>query len=186
MLAPSVNVYAQDFRSVSYGMTIDKVREAESIVSETVDLNGYLGLLKEVTVGGFDAEAYYYFIDSTFVAGIYIFLVEHTNENLYISDFQKIKNILTSLYGEPYTDHENWNNSLYKNNPEKHGFAVSIGHLLYMTVWKVINYDSLTENKVGVMLTGDNYEIKLNAMYTSMDYDKKMEAIKSKQLKKDF
>ena len=65
-----------------------------------------------------------------------------------------------------------------KNNPEKHGFAVSIGHLLYMTVWKVINYDSLTENKVGVMLTGDNYEIKLNAMYTSMDYDKKMEAIK--------
>jgi len=59
-----------------------------------------------VRVGGFDATATYYFTDSVLVGGSYQFNVEHSNGNLYITDFKKIKGILTESYGKPIHDGE--------------------------------------------------------------------------------
>ena len=61
----------------------------------------------------------------------------------------------------PFVRHIVWDNDLYKDDREEWGFAVSLGHLTYVTLWL------LNRTEVFLSLSGDNYDINLNLTYNS-------------------
>jgi hypothetical protein len=103
----------------------------------------------------------YYFAENQLVAGRYIFLSEHSNKNLYINDYDDIKESLIKKYGQPNVDRPVWNNDLYKNDPSEWGMAISVGHLSYTAGWQLAN------TQIILHLGGDNYDITLGLDYHS-------------------
>ena len=80
-----------DFRKTTWGMTKKEVRRIEGEPRyETERVLGYLD-----TVAGMDCMVLYGFENGKLTRGGYRFLVKHSNKNLYIDDYEKIKKLLT-------------------------------------------------------------------------------------------
>lgn len=89
-----------------------------------------------------------------------LFTEDHSFENLYIDDFETISEALQTKYGKPLVDTSYvWLNDLYKDNPQEHGFAVSVGHLAIMSQWIFDDF------QISHALLGDNFEIHHAIMY---------------------
>ncbi len=56
--------------------------------------------------------------------------------------------------------------------------AVSVGHLLYAVQWEI------STTKISLMLSGDNYKIKLVLSYTSEELEEWVKQIKKRKLQK--
>jgi len=123
-------------------------------------------LAYKVTINGKEFACAYSFLENKLYAGGYIFIGEHTNENLYIEDYKDIKETLTKKYGKPKTDIPGlWKNDLYKDDKSQWGFAISLGHLVYGTSWET------STTRIVFSLWGDNYNIKLALYYTSKELE---------------
>ena len=72
-----------------------------------------------------------------------------------------MKTALTDKYGPPNQAETQWKNTLYADDKEKFGFAVSLGHLLFWADWET------DATQILVRLTGDNYKISLILDYES-------------------
>ena len=106
----------------------------------------------------------YVFTTDSLVRTTYIVTEKHSNRNAYIDDFNALKDLLESKYGTPQTDDTYWKNSLFKDDLEDWGTAISIGHLAYQATWK------LERTEILLMLSGDNYEITLIIQYTGTEF----------------
>lgn len=106
-----------------------------------------------------------YMMENDRVKAILIdFLDKHTFDNEYIDDFNKVDASLQAKYGK--TDQLNqydWENDLYKDNPEEYGSAVSCGHLTIGSYWIVNGV------KISHILQGDNYGITHGILYRPID-----------------
>lgn len=131
------------------------------------------------TLAGMSCDVAYIFTDDKLTMAKYLFCESHTNKNDYISDYRKLVRLLTEKYGEPSWNAPEWRNSLYKNDPEDYGFAVSLGHLTYSAGW----FGDKTN--VSIYLTGENYEISLVIQYVSKKFEQLREN-KSKQQTLDY
>jgi hypothetical protein len=105
--------------------------------------------------------AYYFTASGRLAKARYAVLEEHTNKNDFIEDYMSMKGNLVDKYGDPKSDTVVWKNDLYKDDEAQHGFAVSLGHLVYDAAWETKTTD------IELQLFGDNYEIHLFAEYTS-------------------
>jgi len=152
-----------DFRSVSWGMTIEEVKQSEKL--ELLHEGDADLLYSSEYVAGLPATIIYRFQNQKLVQGSYTFDALHSNANDYIDDYNNIKEALTKLYGNPLVDEQVWKDDLFKDDPSSYGLAVSAGQLLYATQWE-------TETTAIVLgLSGDNYEISHFLFYTSFDYE---------------
>ena len=75
-----------------------------------------------------------------------------------------------------------WKNRLYEDEKSKYGFAVSIGHLKYLTEWYYPSPPYPTKTVIiSHVLKGDNYSIRHIIYYYSPDYfkinEKRIEAL---------
>jgi len=149
-----------DFRKTNWGMTKDQVKKAElgRLVSEDDGL-----LVFSDKVAGRDVQIGYVFIGDKLVRSKYVFLEQHSNENLFISDYVRIKEILTEKYGPPLEDRSVWANELYRNDQPRWGMAVSVGHLLFFSEWKT------PSTHIFHGLKGDNFKISLQTEYSSRE-----------------
>lgn len=118
---------------------------------EAKDLNSIVSI--DTNLGTFNTNLIFKFEFDELVLVAYSFKEEHTNDNLFINDYNEIKGLLVEKYGDPDSDQKYWNNDLYKSNYSRHGFAVSLGHLVYETIWNLPDVD------IVLKLTGDNYKI---------------------------
>lgn len=144
-IAPSSDDVALEFvfrNGIKFGMTMQEVRELEDI-EPFYSTDGAI-VYDDVKAAGKAAQVFYLFENNVLnQIGIY-FTESHTNENLYINDFESVDDSLYEKYGEPIRDSEQfWLANTYKNNPDRWGFAVSIGDLVYGTEYKPINYPNL-------------------------------------------
>ena len=161
VLITSLPTFGQDFRNVSWGMSKEQVKQNESLDLAREQEND---LVYMTSIGSIDCLLFYYFVDDHLYSAIYWVVEDHATENQYIDDYKRLKNMLTEKYGNPVIDEEIWRRSLYKNCPDDKGLAASIGDLTLLAEWE-------TENTViGIMLSGDNYEIGLAIMYDSKEY----------------
>ena len=151
------------FREAKWGVSKEQVRITEKTKFLKADKSndGLDYLAYRTTQGGIEILLSYYFAESKLVAGRYIFLAEHTNKNLFIDDFYRIKSSISQKYGEPGMDVSNWKNDLYKDDPSEWGMAVSVGHLSYQAVWRLLDTEIILE------LSGDNFDIDLDVDYAS-------------------
>jgi hypothetical protein len=158
------------FRGVEWGAPKKEVKEAEG--GEPIqksDQGNTTALLYTDTVSGLDVFVLYIFYENQLARSMYSFINEHTNRNDFITDFNKINDLLVEKYKEPENDEINWKNDLYKDDKEDWGTALAIGHLRFYTSW------NLEEVQIEHVLGGDNREINHIIAYEHKKLAKKIE-----------
>jgi len=150
------------FRKTYWGMSVDEVKNTEE--SQPVYEQDNI-VMYNSSLSGFDVSCGYLFTNGQLFRGVYTFNLQHTNDNDYIGDFDGIKATMIKKYGKPKQDEVNWKDDLYKSDPKKYGFAVSLGDLVYFTTWETKDTDIVLE------LTGDNYNINLRMSYWSKEIE---------------
>ena len=110
--------------------------------------------------------AYYFTEDGRLYSTRYILTEPHSNEDLYISDYEKIRSAITKKYGEPLLDFDSWSDedkeSYYKG---REGTALEYGYLSYYTIY------SLEETTISMIMSADNYEVSTTITYESKNLD---------------
>jgi len=159
------------FRQTLWGMSKEQVRKAESSKFIKEDklsgaMKGLDVLIYQDNIAGLDCAIVYYFAENRLTRARYLFTEEHSNNNLYISDFKMVKSQLSQKYGQPYRDDIIWSNDLYKDDPSEYGTAIAVGHLQYVVEW-----DS-PEIYIQLLLKGDNFKINHWAEYTGKAFRK--------------
>ncbi len=151
-----------DFRKAKWGDSKRKImnREGQPDRYDSDDLYVFSSSL-----AGMPCDVVYVFTDDKLTMAKYMFASKHSNKNEYINDYNRLVGLLTEKYGEPSWNSPEWNNSLYKDEPSSYGFAVSLGHLSYGSVWHSDKTD------IYMLLYGENYEISLVIQYTSKKYE---------------
>jgi len=157
-----------NFKQTVWGMTKQSVKNTEDKdpVQEKEDL-----LVYRDTILGLDVIAFYHFVENKLVRSGYGLMEEHSNENLYINDYEDLKKALIEKYGEPSDKWINgkdynevfWFDDLYKDDPSNWGFAISVGDLAYQLIWLT------EETEIYLRLKGDNYKIHLSIAYISRE-----------------
>ena len=151
-------VYNPDIRNIKWGMSIEEVKKHEEAELGLEEEN-FLGY-QNLEVAGFESFLYYNFnIDNQLFEAYYILIHDHTNETEYISDYEKIKELITDKYGEPTSDDVIWKDDLYKDDPSDWGMAIITGDLVYNTTWETDDLNILT------WLEGDNFEQNFGVIY---------------------
>ena len=151
-----------DFRVAKWGDSKKVVMQKEGKPDLSTIDNLYL--FTDV-VAGLSCDVAYIFTNDKLTMAKYLFKPTHTNKNDFITDFRELVNLMTEKYGKPSYNEPEWRNSLYKNDPDEYGFAVSLGHLSYSAGW-------LGETTgITVALYGENYKISLIIQYVSKKYE---------------
>lgn len=155
------------FRDVEWGTPRGVVRQMEKgkYPKESKGDRNDLLIYFDQTLATYDVTIAYSFVNDSLDGGMYIINEDYVNKNNYIHAFSDLKDQLIIKYGKPLTDETIWHNSLYKNNEEDYGMAVSAGHLQYKAYWIIENTTSITLN-----LEGENFECDLGVMYN--DYQR--------------
>lgn len=154
-----------DFRKVTWGMTRSEVFATEDC--ELV-LDSEQALFFEGTVADLPANIIYVFAAGICIRAKYLVTKEHSNLNRHISDYGSLRELLVRKYGrvrgkdDEYSDIL-WLNDLYQDDFDEWGFAVSIGHAFLSAEWEN------ERSKVGLVLSGDNYDIGLHVEYESKE-----------------
>jgi hypothetical protein len=161
-----------DFKKVIWGMLKEQVKESET---EETPTDGDYYLAYVVEVANMDAYLYYVFANKQLVRTKYYFTEEHTNEKLFIDDYNKLVDILTTKYGIPEYDQGYWSDDLYKKDKEDWGKAVKYGDVYFQAFWET------DTTKILCHLSGDNYEIELAIHYKS----KKLEYLEDQEEEKE-
>ena len=159
--AKGINSKEPDFRVAKWGDSKETIMTMEGKADKALINNLYLF---DDYVAGMNCDVAYIFTDNKLSMAKYIFKMEHTNKNDYIKDFNKLISLMSEKYGDPNWNAPEWKNSLYKDNYEDYGFAISLGHLTYSAGW-LNDKDDIT-----VSLHGENYKITLLVQYVSKKY----------------
>ena len=152
-----------DIRNINWGMSREEVSKLE-----TATYNFQQGefVFYETTICGLSSNLIYAFNDNDeLYQVIYQITEEHTSENLYINDYDNLKDEIQNKYGTPDESGETWIDDLYKDDPDDKGFALMLGDLIIKSIWY---NDDVT---IGLVLSGDNYEINHLLGYTSTEYE---------------
>jgi len=174
-----------DFRKTIWGMTKETVKRTEKTKPFQEKENQ---LIYIDTIISLNMAVIYDFIDNKLVTTGYAVLEEHSNENLYISDYKKLKSVLVEKYGEPSDKRADgneykeilWLDDLYKDDPNRWGFAISVGDLIYQSFWEI------NKTEIYMRLYGDNYKISLLMQYSSKQLKHLKEKREEKEKLKNF
>ena len=167
-----------DFRKTNWGMSKEQVKATED---KKPDFEADTTLGYDVTISGKDFACIYSFLEDKLYNSGYFFTGKHTNKNLYIDDYEELKETLTKKYGKPKMDIPGlWKNDLYKDDKSHWGMAISVGHLAYGNSWETPN------TKISLMLSGDNYKIQLVLSYTSKELEEWVKQTEEKKAKSNF
>ena len=171
-------LFAQDFRNVAWGASQEEVKVSENIKPLAEDKES---ILFKVQLAGKGVTLVYNFLSQhgLYSSG-YLFDEKHTNQNDFIDDYDEIKSLLIKKYGPPILERVVWLNDLFKDDPKDYGMAVSIGHLKYVSTWKV------EQTNISLGLVGDNYKINMLLNYKSERLNKLVEEAQELKKLKDF
>jgi len=148
-----------DFRSVRWGMNQREVRahESEGILAVQDDS---IVCYTDISVAGFDTSLCYQFnINDELFGTMYMITEQHSNDTLYINDYENLKDRLTEKYGLPESDDVIWLDDLWRDDPSDWGMAIITGDLKYFATWEV------DDMSITLMLIGDNYDVMFSLIY---------------------
>lgn len=165
------------FRGIKWGSSKADVKRQEKAKLLTEDKRR---LKYSTTLDELDCLAVYQFARDTLTVAAYFITEEHSNENDYISDYADLKQVLRDKYGTPQENEVSWKNSLYRNDREDWGRAISYGHLVYYTKWETEKTD------ITLILDGDNRQIRLAIRYDGKKFAHIEKSEKEKRALRDF
>lgn len=153
-----------DFKEFRWGDSKDAVMEVEGepLLDDKVNGMDATVIVYETTAVGLDMALCYYFCDEGLFAVKYILAESHSNESLYIDDYESFKNAMSKKYGTPLLDFEDWENDSKKEfYADDKGNALSFGYLTYHTIWM------LDRTYISMDMSADNYDISMTVQYES-------------------
>jgi hypothetical protein len=157
---------AYDFKKFHWGDSQETIEAVEGEPKTEDDMSAVDAhyVAYETTVAGKDALLAYYFCSDGLFQTRYILTESHSNEDLYIDDYEDVRTALTKKYGEPDFDFENWSNDSKKSYyADKKGDALSYGYLTYLTAYM------LDRTTIYMDMSADNYKISTTIDFTSND-----------------
>ena len=173
-------LYSQDFRNAYWGSTIEKVRKTEKKV-DWVSLGKEDKIAFKTYVNNLKCLALYQFYENRLTKGMYVFEERHDTQLGYINDFEGVKMILNSLYGDSFGDEVQWLDEKYKNyyieDPAK---AFTMGFLKFVS-----NY-STNNTRIHHSLYIRDGEMVHVLIYTSIELEYLYQNNKEKENLKNF
>ena len=169
-----------DFRKTNWGMNEEQVKEIE--INEILE-NYEDGFAYKAKINRLDCKIIYQFLENKLYIAGYLFTGLHTNYDLWIDDYQKIKKLLIEKYGKPIKGGIFWTSDLYKEmwaNSQNLGTAISMGYLIYYTEWDT------PKTKIWIGLKGDNLDIDFRVTYESKELKEWADKIKEEKAKSEF
>lgn len=121
-------------------------------------------LTYSTSVTGLDSLALLTFVNDKLSSVTYIFTNRHTDDNLYISDFDSVDAALKGKYGNPETHGVYWRNNLYKDDHEHWGLAIAAGQMYMDANWET------DDTEITHRLVGDNFTITHGVGYVSREF----------------
>lgn len=168
---------AHDFRRVDWGFSVKEVEATEK--GDPLDRTDN-AIIYKGKVANLDCIILYNFFENELYSTAYFIKEKYSNKNQYISEYEKLHKLLQQKYGTPLEDEIVWKNSLYKDEPERWGMAVSTGHLLYFSTWKT------PKTEIGLILSGNNFDIDLGITYESLKHAEKVKKALDKDTLNDL
>jgi len=162
VLISQETTHKYDYRNSRWGMKKDEVLSTEK--NKPIDSRPhkqYIVVTYTGEVAGLKADYGYFFLDDILVRGGYVLREKHSNNNEYINDYNKLKEILTRKYGSPIKSDSYWYKDLYKDRPQDYGMAVSMGHLAFQSDWET------DRTLIRLTLMGDNFKLNSALNYAS-------------------
>lgn len=149
---------------ITFGMTKSDVMSLEADPPTESDDKALL--YAGVKAAGVNADVLYQFENDSLVSIATWFADKHSNDNDYISDFNQVDDALRIKYGEgvPF-GYYHWKNSLFADDKEQYGLAISAGHLVVISSWVV------GECEFSHVLYGDNYKISHMILYRDSTHE---------------
>ena len=155
-----------DFKKFNWGDPMSKIVDVEGEPEFDGDFEGYKNakyIAYDARVAGYDMALGYYFCDDGLFQTRYVSMESHSNDSLYINDYEDFKSILIKKYGESLLDKENWeNDSKKKYYADDKGNALSYGYLTYETIW------IMDRTYIYMTLSADNYDVSMTIDYSSL------------------
>ena len=122
--------FGQDFRKMSFGQSVEELKETYPTIEFTVENEmGTVILSHEDYVGGIETTIAYIFLENKFSSGAYDFdrfNVFKSADDRY-KDFKSISYNLNDKY--EMVENNTWHDDSYKDDPNKYGFALRLGHV---------------------------------------------------------
>lgn len=138
-------------RNTTWESSVEEVKEVlgRPYPNEQKGTDRIVYLLSRETTAGVPTYIGYYFVDDQLarIAVIYI------NPSLTITQFETISNQITSKYGTPYTEQENWHDDSWEDNDNYLDHAISMGDVTITKAWK--KEDTLVQFTVGRLSDGN-------------------------------
>jgi len=145
-----------DFRKANWNMSKMEVEATEPLIPIKKDENS---IVYEDNIYGLKCAIIYSFDNDKLLRGTIIITETHNDLNLYINDFNNIKNIMTYKYGKPSEENLVWRNPEFKENIQMWGEAIKLGHLIIYSKWI---YDNVL---IHLQISSENEKIKLGIQY---------------------
>lgn len=137
-------------------------------------------LEKRLTIAEKEASLRFNFVNDKLAVVVVHFTEVYTNHNHHLDVYEEMKSLLAEKYGKPLSDETVWLQDLLKNEPKKHGSALSLGHLRKRTAWK------LPKTKVELYAGGESLRTDMRITYSSREleplYEKAVRAEKVSDL----
>ncbi len=156
-----------DFRHTRWGMTqsdvisseekMDPVERTENMITYKTQISNKNVLLN------------YLFAQDTLVGAFYKLDDNYLNSDHFIQTYLQFKQVLTKKYGPPSEEFTNWLNDTYRNNRNKWGLALSLGHTEYAAFWKTQN------TTIECSLREEDYNVLCIVEYWSIGYSHLLE-----------
>lgn len=165
-----------DFRNTYWGMTHQKVKESEDGTpdNEKTEVITYSGEFE-----GMPAIIGYLFEDGKLVRAGYLMTESYGEPELYMKDFDSLKDYFTRTYGKPEYDMGNWREGVEPSKrPDEYLDAVCGGDLQYLAGW------GTDSTMVRLKLQGNAGKCELGVMYESKQWYVTPE-VKQKELDRD-
>jgi hypothetical protein len=158
-----------DFRYAKWGMTQKEVIAFEDKLDPVEKTENRITYKTKIL--NKNVELNYLFAQNKLIGASYKLDDNYLNSNHFISTYLQFKQILTKKYGRQSKEITNWIDDTYRDNREKWGLALSLGHTEYATFWKTQN------TTIECSLREENFNISCLIKYWSIEFSHLSESI---------
>lgn len=151
---------SRGYGKTRWGMSTSQVKE---LYPEAHLHQGQLFLLDQHI--GADAASIVFKFTEQKLTSVWVKMEEtYVNDNNYVDEYGRLKELLTKKYGVPSEDHQHWSSNLYRDNPDHVGMAVASGQLRLGSSWET------QSTSIKLVCSGENFKSSVIAWYTSKEF----------------
>jgi len=157
-----VNYAPRKFGEMTWGQSKKQVVESEGRPLFQERIKGLDIMEYQQKVNNLDCSIRYIFAANKLSQTKFIFMNCYSDKNIYLEDYQKIKDSLIQKFGKPLEESMNWRDTTRKEDFAAWGEAIGQGQLELSSRWQTPHTEILAN------LSGNNEEIALTVEYTGL------------------